>query len=208
MLAAFERQWSAWNGLAAPWPLELGRRSSGRARVRRGPRGDRSLPIQHLHGDPTRREPGRALKSRSSIAIARTSVCRSRISRSKAERLRPKAADPRPHRRPPGLRCRTDRRLLQGESDLSARGLCPCPRRRLERASAGKLRRRGRLLAVRDEDDLHGGGRNPRLRQRGPDRVCEEIPQLRQVRARGRWAQLPNERVHRCPRPGPGGAVG
>ena len=35
-----------------------------------------------------------------------------------------------------------------------------------------------------------------------------QVPQLRQVRARGRRAQLPDERVHRRPRPGPGRAHG
>ena len=51
MLEAFERRWSEWNGLPSLGPVELGRRRARRARVRRGARRDRALPVQHLHGD-------------------------------------------------------------------------------------------------------------------------------------------------------------
>ena len=39
-----------WNGLPSVGDVELGRRRPRRARVRRSPRRDRALPLQHLHG--------------------------------------------------------------------------------------------------------------------------------------------------------------
>ena len=52
------------------------------------------------------------------------------------------------------------------QRDLPARGLRPRPRRRLERRAAGRLRRRRRLLALRDQDGLDRRGRRARLRRR------------------------------------------
>ena len=57
------------------------------------------------------------------------------------------------------------------QRDLPARGLRPRPRRRVERPQARRLRRRRRLLALRDQDGLDRRGRRARLRQRRADRV-------------------------------------
>ena len=59
-----------------------------------------------------------------------------------------------------------DRGVLRGERDLPDRRLRPRPRRRMEWAQAGHLRRRRRLLAVRDQDDHDRRGRGARLQTR------------------------------------------
>ncbi len=68
-----------------------------------------------------------------------------------------------PHRRPHRVRDRADRRLLRRGRDLPDRGLRPRARCELEWAQAGELGRRGRLLAVRDQDDLDRRRRGARL---------------------------------------------
>ena len=117
--------------------------------------------------------------------------------------------DPRPHRRPHRLRLRADRRLLPRQRDLPARGLRPRPRRRLERrASPGGFGDAGvySLYATKTVSTGEGGvlvSANEELIE-----FAAQVPQLRQVRARGRRPQLPHERVHRRPGAGPGRADG
>ena len=92
--------------------------------------------------------------------------------------------------------------------DLPARGLRPRPRRRLERPQAGELRRRRRVLAVRDQDRLDRRRRHARLLAARAARVRARIPQLRQADVRGPGSQLPDERVHRGARADPDRADG
>ena len=107
------------------------------------------------------------------------------------------------HRRAHRVRLRADRALLPRARDLPDRGLRPRARRDLERAQAGHLRGRRRLLAVRDQDDLDRRGRRPRLHAPRGGRARARVSQLRQADLRGLRAQLPDERVHRRARAGP-----
>ena len=58
---------------------------------------------------------------------------------------------------------RAHRRLLPRPRHLPARGLRPRPRRGLERDPPRHLRRRGRLLVLRDQDRVDRGGWRPGL---------------------------------------------
>ena len=112
-----------------------------------------------------------APRSSSSTATARTSACPSRTSRRKAERHRPRAAILVHIGGHIAFDAERIAAYCRDERHLPARGLRPRPRRRLERPPAGRLRRRRRLLALRDEDGLHRRGRRARLRRPRPDRV-------------------------------------
>ena len=109
----------------------------------------------------------------------------------------------RAHRRPHRVRDRADRGLLPRARDLPDRGLRARPRRRVERAPGRDLGRRGHLLAVRDQDDLHRRGRRARLDAPGAGRAHARVSQLRQADVRRPRPQLPDERVHRRARADP-----
>ncbi len=89
------------------------------------------------------------------------------------------------------------------ERDLPDRGLRPRPRRELERPRAGYVRRRRRLLAVCDQDDLDRRGRGARLRQPELIEFARDFRNYGKPDLRGPRPQLPDERVHRGARPGP-----
>ena len=170
-LEAFEQRWARVERAAQPRPLQLGRRRAGGARVRRRQGRDRALPLQHLHGDAAggdqRRRRGRVRR----LQPRATSACPSRTSRRKAEQHKPKAAilvHIGGHIAFDAERiaayCR-DNGIFLLEDCAHAHGA------EWNGAQAGRLRRRRRLLALRDQDRLHRRGRRARLRQRGADRV-------------------------------------
>ena len=64
-------------------------------------------------------------------------------------------------------------------------------------AQGRDLRRCRRVLAVRDQDDLHRRGRRARLAPPRGDRARPRLSQLRQADLRGPGPELPHERVHR-----------
>ena len=150
-----------------------------------------------------------APRSSSSTATARTSACPSRTSSA-----RPSATGRGP--RSSSTSAATSPSTPSGSPPTAATTASSCSRTAptptapsWNGAPAGQLRRRRRLLALRDEDDLHRRGRRARLRATTElIEFAAQVPQLRQVRARGRRPQLPDERVHRRARPGPDRAHG
>ena len=204
MLEAFEQRWARVERAAEPRALELGRRRARRARVRRGARRDRALPVQHLHGDAAggdqRRRRGRVrrLQPRRPLHVLRGLRAQGRAAQAAGR-------DPRPHRRPHRLRLRADRRLLPRATGSSCSRTAPTPT-----APSG-------TAAGRAASATPASTRSTRPRRSRPARAAcssranpeliefaAQVPQLRQVRARGRRPQLPHERVHRRARPGPG----
>ena len=172
MLEAFEQRWAEWNGLPSLGPLELGRRRAGRARVRRRARRDRALPLQHLHGDAARGDQGRRATGQF-VDCNRDDLCMS-FEDFEAQGRAAQAAG--------GDRSSTSAATSPSTSSGSPTTAAPrgiflledCAHAHgaeLARPPAGHLGRRRRLLALRDEDDLHRRGRRARLRQPGADRV-------------------------------------
>ena len=192
---------------AQPRPLELGRRRPGGARVRRRQGRDRALPLQHLHGHAAggdrRRRRGRVrrLQPRRPLHVLRGLRGEGRAPQARAAILVHIGGHIAFDSERIAAYCR-DNGIFLLEDCAHAHGAD------WNGAKPGRLRRRRRLLALRDQDGLDRRGRRARLRQRRADRVRPQVPQLRQVRARGRRPQLPDERVHRRPRPGPGRADG
>src|SRR5581483_7870076 len=166
------------------------------ARVLRGARRGRDLPLEHLHGDPPRHRQGRRPAGVLRLQPPRPLRLRRRLHR---QGRAPPAQGrlPRPHRWPHRLRRGGDRRLLPRRRDLPDRGLRPCARSALRRAPPRDVGRRRRLLALRHQDDLHRRGRGAGLAAPGAPRVRPRLPQLRQARAPGRRARASDERVHR-----------
>ena len=183
----FEQAWAQHNGAAAVAALELGRRRVSPPSISPDVQARRCCAPRTRSW--RRRSPrfAPARKSSSSTATVRISACRSRTSRRRPSSTAEGGA-PRPHRRPHRLRLRADRRLLRRERHLPDRGLRARARRELERSPAGHLRRRRRLLVVRDQDDLDRRGRRARLAPAGADRACARVPQLREAELRGRTA--------------------
>ena len=147
------RRWPPRAGRAARWP----RCTSPASRAR---------PCCARRTRSWRRRWRRSTPARASqfVDCNREDLCMSFADfEAKAEKHKPQGGVPRPHRRPHRVRLRADRRVLRRERDLPDRGLRPRARRRVERAQAGHLRRRRRLLAVRDQDDLDRRGRRARL---------------------------------------------
>ena len=204
MTDRFEAAWAAWNGAPAVafsgWAggalAALDLRGRARARTCCAPR-TRSWPRRW----PSSGAGGRPVF----VDCRRDDLCMSfEDFEAKAERHRPRAAvlvHIGGH-----LAFETERiaALLPRARDLPARGLRPRARRLLGRPPARHVRRRRRLLVLRDEDHLDRRGRRPGLRRRA---TCSRY--ARAFRDYGKpdhavaRPELPDERVHRRDRARP-----
>ena len=205
MTARFEQAWEAWNELPAVATSSWSGGALAALHFAGVAGRDRALPVEHLHGDAAGRDPRggrravRRLQPRRPLHVVRRLRAEGRAAQAEG-------GDPRPHRRPHRVRVGEDRRLLRRERDLPDRGLRARARRLVERPQARQLRRRRRLLDVRDQDGLDRRGRRARLQAPRAARVRARLPQLRQADLRGPGPQLPHERVHRGAGPDPGRA--
>ena len=199
----FEAAWEQWNEAPAVAMSQLGRRRARGAALRRGPGRDRAVPVEHVHGDAAGGDLRRAREVQF-VDCNREDLCMSFADfEQKAERHRPRAAflvHIGGHIAFDSERiaeyCR-ERGIFLIEDCAHAHGAS------LERPAGRDVRRRRRLLAVRDQDDLDRRGRRARLAAARAGRARARVSQLRQARVRGPRAELPDERVHRRARPGP-----
>ena len=198
MVGRFEAAWEEWNELPGRGGLAAGRAVRWRRSSSPGSQGETVLcPSNTFMATPLAAIRRRRATSSSSTATATTCACRSPTSRPRPSAHRPRAAILVHIGGHIAFEVERDRRLLPGAWDLPDRGLRPRPRRVVERAQAGTLGRRRRLLAVRDQDDLDRRGRRARLPPSRGARVRARVSQLRQARLRGAGSELPHERVHR-----------
>ena len=169
-LAAFEQRWAEWNGLPS---LGLSSWAGGALAALEfaGVRGETVLcPSNTFMATPLA-----AIGAGAEVEFVdcnRDDLCMSFADfEAKAERHKPRAAILVHIGGHIAFDSERIAAYCRDERDLPARGLRPRPRRRLERAAARRLRRRRRLLPLRDQDGLDRRGRRARLRQPGADRV-------------------------------------
>ena len=165
MLAAFEQRWGEWNGLPS---LGLSSWAGGALAALEfaGVRGETVLcPSNTFMATPLA-----AVKAGAEVEFvdcSRDDLCMSfEDFEASAERSRPKAAILVHIGGHIAFDSERIAAYCRDERDLPARGLRPRPWGGLERPPARRLRRRRRLLALRDEDDLHRRGRGAGLRRR------------------------------------------
>ena len=163
---------------------------------------DRALPVEHVHGDAAGGDPrGREVQF---VDCNREDLCMSFADfEAKAERHKPRAAFLVHIGGHIAFDVRADRRLLREHGIFLIEDCAHAHGASWNGRKAGDLRRRRRLLAVRDQDDLDRRGRRARL-----DAAPEVIEHARAFRNYGKptyevhGAELPHERVHRRARAG------
>ena len=141
--------------------LQLGRRRDGGARIRRRPRRDRALPLEHVHGDAAGGVEGGGRVE--FVDCNRDDLCVSLDDfQAKAQKHKPKAA----------WLVHIGGHIAFEVEEIAAfcatRGSSSSRTARTRTAPAGTgegrdVGRRRRVLALRDEDDLDGRGRRAGL---------------------------------------------